>query len=80
MPAVVLYYCTFQGTVLKESKCFIFCACLFFMYFLCEKYDKPIPVQYYRADCVSWVPRLTFLDLRTDWTSEHALGTELVCM
>ena len=35
------------------------------MYYLCEKYYKPIIVQYYIADCVSWVPRLTLLDLRT---------------
>ena len=27
--------------------------CLFFMYYLCEKYYKPIMVQYYIADCVS---------------------------
>ena len=30
------------------------------MYYLCEKYHKPITVQYYIADCVSWVPGLTF--------------------
>ena len=35
------------------------------MYYLCEKYYKPITVQYYIADCVSWVPRLTLLDLQT---------------
>ena len=29
------------------------------MYYLCEKYYKPITLQYYTADCVSWVPRLT---------------------
>ena len=33
------------------------------MYYLCEKYYKPITVQYYIADCVSWVPRITLLDL-----------------
>ena len=32
------------------------------------------------ADCVNWVCRLTLLDLRTNWTYEHALGTELVRM
>ena len=32
------------------------------MYYLCENYYKPITVQYYIADCVSWVPRLTLLD------------------
>ena len=35
------------------------------MYYLCGKYYKPIVVQYYMADCVSWVPRLTLLGLRT---------------
>ena len=30
------------------------------MYYLCEKYYKPITVQHYIAHCVSWVPRLTF--------------------
>ena len=29
------------------------------MYHLCEKYYKPITVQYYIANCVSWVLRLT---------------------
>ena len=34
-----------------------------FMYYLCEKYYKPITVQYYIANCISWIPRLTLLDL-----------------
>ena len=39
--------------------------CLFvFLYYLCEKCYKPITVQYYIADCVSWVSRLTLLDLQ----------------
>ena len=49
---VLLYfsrYCT-----VRFSK-FIFL--YFLMYYLCEKYYKPIIVQYYIADCVSWVPR-----------------------
>ena len=63
MPAVILYYCTFQGTVrLKMFSLFFVFAC-FFMYYLCEKYYKPITVQYYIADYVSWVPRLTLFDL-----------------
>ena len=33
------------------------------MYYLCEKYYKPITVQYAIANCVIWVPRLTLLDL-----------------
>ena len=44
---------------------------------MCEKY-KPITVQYYIADCVTCVPRLTLLDVQVNWTYEHALGTELV--
>ena len=33
---------------------------------LCEKYYKPVIVQYYVADRVSWVPRLTLLDLQIE--------------
>ena len=40
-------------------------------------YYKPITVQYYIADCVSWVPRLTLLDLEQIGLNERALGTEL---
>ena len=50
------------------------------MYYLCEKYYKLITVQYDIADCVSWVPRLSLLDLRTKWTYACALRTELVRM
>ena len=45
----------------------ISCVC-FFMCYLLGKYYKPITVQYDIADCVSWVPRLTLLDLQTNWT------------
>ena len=37
----------------------LFSICLFFMYYLCKKYYKPITVQYSLADRVSWVRRLT---------------------
>ena len=50
------------------------------MYYLCEKYYKHITVQYYIADCISWVPRLTLLDLRTHWTYERILRRERVPM
>ena len=53
---------------------------VFGMYYLCEKYYKPITVQYCTADHVSWVPKLTLLDLGTNWTYERTLGTELVRM
>lgn len=46
------------------------------MYYLYEKYYKAIiTVQYYVADCVHWVPRLTLLDL-----GEWALRMELICI
>ena len=47
------------------------------MYYLCENYYKPITVQYYIADCVSWVPRLSLLDFRTNWTQKCTLRMEL---
>ena len=63
VPVWQLSYCTtilFNALYLK-IKTFIFC--FFLMYYLCEKYYKPITVQCYIAHCVSWVPRLTLLDL-----------------
>ena len=42
------------------------------MYYLCEKYYKPITVRYYIADCVSWVPRTDFVGLTnalSEWNS-----------
>ena len=70
MPAL----CASCGTVLLcfsryctvRLKMFIFRAC-FLVYVLCENYYKPITVQSYQADCVSWVPRLTLLALPTNW-------------
>ena len=52
------------------------------MHYFCEKYYKPIIVQYYIniANCVSWVSMLILLDLRKNWTYELALGVELVHM
>ena len=69
---VFLRYCT------VGLKTFSLLLCVF--YVLCEKHYKPIEAQYYIADGVSWVPRLTLLDLQTNWTYEHALGRELVRM
>ena len=60
MPAIRLYYSTFQGTVKLTIFNFL---CIFY---LCEKYYKPITVLYCVADFVSWVPRLTLLDLPTN--------------
>lgn len=55
--------------------------CVFvFMYYLHVKNYKPITVQYYIADCVSWIPRLTLLGIRANWTYKYTLGMELVCI
>ena len=49
----------------RLKKCFLyfFCVC-FFMYNLCEKYYKPIIMQYCTVGCGSWVPRLALLNLQ----------------
>ena len=53
---------------------------VFVVYYLCEKFYRPITVQCCIADYVSWVSRLTLLDLRTNGTYKHALKMELVPM
>ena len=69
---VLLYfsrYCTVR------LKMFIFCVCFLWTYYLCEKYYKPITVWYNIADCISWVPRLTLLDLTNKldlWTHSRS--------
>ena len=50
------------------------------MYYLCEKYYKPITVQYYIVNCVSGALGPTLLDLQTKWTYECTLRTELIQM
>ena len=79
-------YCTMIQNIF-----FIFCVCSF-MYYLCEKYYKPLTcgtvmvlhysntVWYYIVHCVSWLPRLMLLDLQTNWTCECAIRMELICM
>ena len=62
VPAAELHCCTFQGTVCK-IKMFALFFVFVLMYYLCEKYYKPITVQYYIAHGVSWVRRLIVLDL-----------------
>ena len=47
---------------------------------VCEKYCKPFTVQHYVAGCVSLVPRLTLLDLQTNWTYKCILRMDLICM
>ena len=50
-------YCTVR------LKMFYFLSVYLFMYYLCEKHYKSIPVQSYMTDYITWVPRLTLLDL-----------------
>ena len=78
MPTVVLYFSRYCIVRLKVFSLFL-CVC-FLIYYLCEKYYKSFTVQHCIADCVSWVPRLTLLDLWTNWTNELALGIGLVCI
>ena len=65
---VLLY---FSGFCTVRLKIFL---CLFFMYYLCEKHYQPVAVQYYMANCVSCIPRLTLLDLM-NWLLEQKLFT-----
>ena len=51
-----------------------------YTYYLCEKYYKPITVQYDITKSVNWVRRLTLLDLRTIGTYKSTLGTKLIHM
>ena len=49
------------------------------MYYLYEKYYKPIAVQYYRAHGVSWVPMLTLLDLQMlSWNGTRSYVEDLL--
>lgn len=66
---ILLYlsrYCTVRFKMSLFLVCFYVC--------LCKKYHKRITVQYYIADCVSWVCRLTFLDLTNTLLKWNAIG------
>ena len=78
MPAVVLDYCTFQGTI--RLKNVYLCVCFLCTYYLCKKYYKPITIQYDIADYVRLIPRLKLLDSGTNWTYEVTLRIELIHM
>ena len=71
-----LLYCTtilFKAMNHLVKNVYFFC--LLFVY-----YFDYITVQYYTADCISWVPRLILLDFGTNWTYQCSLGIELICM
>ena len=59
MPAIVL----FEVLCCKIKNFFLIFVFVFLMYYLYEKYSKPITVWYHIANCASWVPRLALLDL-----------------
>ena len=67
---VLLYFSGYCTVRLKMFSLFF----MFFMYYLCEKYHKPIIIQNCITDCLSWIPRLILLDL-TNWTYKCTLGT-----
>ena len=68
MSAVLLYYSPFQDNITARLKMVFLFLYLIFMHYLCEKYGKSITVQYYTANRVSWISRLTLFDLRTNRT------------
>ena len=54
---------------------------LFFMYYLYEKYYKPIIVQYYIAKCVTWVPTLSLLHSQIcSWNRTCSYVGDLLCL
>ena len=75
MPVVVLF--KILNYKFKNVLCFL---CLFFMYYLCGKYYKPITIQYYVVDCVSCVSRLILLDFWINWAYKCVLRMELIRM
>lgn len=67
-----LLYCTtvlFKVLYCKTEHIFFIFVC--FLYCLCKKYYKPITVQYFTADCVSWISRAILLDLQINRTYKH---------
>ena len=60
--STVLMYFSRSCTMRLKMFCLFFV--FVFMYYLCEKYYRPITVQFYIANCVSWIPRLNLLDLQ----------------
>ena len=49
-----------------------------FIYYLCKESYKSITGQYSIATCVSWVSRITLLDLQMYWAYDRALRMELI--
>lgn len=65
-------YMSFYSAIFKN---------VLFLYTICVKSIINVYyIQYYIADCVNWVPRLTLLGLGTNWTYKCALRMESVGM
>ena len=76
MPAVVLLYFLRDSIVrLKVFSLFF----VFVVYYLCENCYEPITVQDYIVDCVSWIPRLTLLNLQTGLMNMLLKWNSFVC-
>ena len=78
MPAIVLYHCTFQGTVrltfFYDFLYFFFVFNVLFVWKRLQTYYSKVPN---RQFC--WlVPSLTLLDLQRNWTYEHTLRNDLI--
>ena len=75
-------YCTallcFSSSCLVRWNMFYF-LCLFFTYHLCEKHGKPITLQCYTANSVSWVPKLTILDLHIEFVNALMEWNSFLC-
>ena len=50
----------------RKIKAVFSLSCLFFTWYLCEKYYTPTTVRYYIAEYISLAPGLTLLDLGTN--------------
>ena len=75
----VLFQVLFKVLYGKIKNVFFIFLFVFLMHYLCEKYYKPIRVQYFIADCVSSVPRLSLLDLQIVLMSVLLEWNSLVC-
>ena len=65
----------FSRVRLCDPMNYIACQAPLSMGFSRQDYWSGLPfiiVQYYIAKCVSWVPRLTLLDLRCSWKESHS--------
>lgn len=70
---ILLYFSRYDSVRLK-----MFILWVFLMYYLYEKYYKPLTGQYYIASYVSLGTQANFIGLTTNWTCKCTHGTELI--